>query len=82
MYRLSGPMLAETDSRNAVTSWRVLWKASFHRPMSNVARSKAGIASAGIVPSSAQARHTANSTSSHFWNLVSSDQMAFISGRA
>src|SRR5258707_9067654 len=38
-------------------------------------------ASRGIVPISAWTSQTAISTSSHFWNLVSSDQSAPISGR-
>src|SRR5438874_13823384 len=65
-----------------MTSWSVVFSISLMRSTENFARLLiCDSASSGIVPISAWTSQTAISTSSHFWNLVSSDQSAPISGK-
>src|SRR5258707_483980 len=64
-----------------MTSWSVVFSISLMRATENFARLLiCSSASRGMVPISAWTSQTAISTSSHFWNLVSSDQRAPISG--
>src|SRR2546423_358499 len=63
-----------------MTSWSVVFSISLMRSTENFARLLiCSNASRGIVPISAWTSQTAISTSSHFWNLVSSDHSAPIS---
>src|SRR5687767_12847571 len=65
-----------------MTSWSVVFSISFMRSTENFARALiCSSASRGMVPISACTSQTAISTSSHFWNLVCSDQSAPISGK-
>src|SRR6185369_12330003 len=64
-----------------MTSWSVVFSISLIRLTENLARLLiCSRASVGMVPFSACTSQTAISTSSHFWNLVSSDHSAPISG--
>ena len=66
----------------ASTSWWVRPSISPMRATSIRARSRmAATAAAGTTPSSAHAAIAAISTSSHRWNLRSSDQTAPMAGR-